>query len=280
MRTQEAAADIVQTISIHPTAIVSPNAELGAGVTIGPYSIIGPNTRIGDGTLIDSHVVIEPWTTIGRNCRVGCGTVLGGVPQDLKFGGERSYLTIGDNNIIREYNTIHRASGEELETRIGDNNLLMAYCHIGHNCVLGSNIVMANMVGISGHVVIEDKVVFGGMVGVHQYVRIGKLAMVGGYSKVAQDIPPFMMADGRPTRVYDLNVVGLRRAGVPPRVRAGLKQVYKMLYRSHLNVTQAIEAIAAAENEIEPSEEMNYLLAFLRDVKLGIGGRQLESKRK
>ncbi|MDO8585832.1 MAG: acyl-ACP--UDP-N-acetylglucosamine O-acyltransferase [Armatimonadota bacterium] len=279
MKTQEVATTVQET-SIHPTAIVHSSAEMGVGVSVGPYCVIGPDVVISDGTSVDSHAVIEQWTSIGRNCHIGCGTVLGGAPQDHKFHGERSYLIIGDNNIIREYNTIHRACGEESVTRIGNENMLMAYCHIGHNCELRDYIVMANMVGISGHVLVEDRVVFGGMVGVHQYVRIGKLAMIGGYSKVVQDIPPFMMADGRPTRVYDLNVIGLRRAGVPARVRAGLKQAYKLLYRSNLNSTQAIEAIEAVESEVESSEERDYLLQFLRNVKFGFGGRQLEIRRK
>jgi len=221
-------------------------------------------------------VVIECNTTIGPNCRVMAGAVLGGEPQDYKFHGEPSFLTIGEGNIIREYVTIHRASGDGEATVIGDHNMLMAYCHIGHNCRLGNGITMANMVGISGHTLIEDKVVFGGIVGVHQKVRIGKLAMIGGFSKVVQDVPPFAMADGRPMRVCDLNVIGLRRNGVGPKVRSDLKQAYKLLYRSDLNVTQALEAI---ENEIEPSEELQYLLDFIRNVRLGFGGRQLETPR-
>lgn len=261
---------------IHSTALVDPAAEIGMGVSIGPYSIIGPNVRIGDGTRIDPHVIIESNTTLGRDCIVLTGAVLGGAPQDYRFKGEESYLVIGDGNIIREYVTIHRASGEGESTVIGDNNMLMAYCHIGHNCTIGSGITMANMVGISGHVLVEDKVVFGGIVGVHQKVRIGKLAMVGGFSKVVQDVPPFVVADGRPTRVYDLNVIGLRRNGVSPKVRSDLKQAYKLLYRSNLNVTQALEAI---ENEVEPSEELDYLLDFIRNVRLGFGGRQLEHPR-
>ena len=257
-------------VNIHQTAIVDPDAQLGSGVEIGAYSIVGPNTVIGDNTVIESHVIIEPYTTVGKECRIGSGAILGGKPQDNKFKGERSYVTIGNNNIIREYVTIHRATGEENATTIGDNNMLMAYCHVGHNCILGSGIMMANMVGISGHVIVEDKVVFGGMVGVHQFVRIGKLAMAGGYSKVAQDIPPFMMADGRPMKVYDLNVIGLRRSGVPAGVRSGLKQAYKLLYRSNLNLSQAIEGI---ENDVEPSPERDYLLEFVRNIKFGVNGR-------
>ncbi|MDI6827242.1 MAG: acyl-ACP--UDP-N-acetylglucosamine O-acyltransferase [Armatimonadota bacterium] len=262
--------------TIHETAIVHPSAELGVGVQVGPYSVIGPNTIIGDGTIIESHVVIEPWTTIGTNCRICTGAVLGGEPQDHKFKGERSFLKIGDRNIIREYVTIHRATGEDNSTVVGSDNMLMAYCHIGHNCNIGDGIMMANTVGISGHVVIEDKAVFGGMAGVHQYVRIGKLAMIGGHSKIVQDVPPFMMADGRPARVCELNVVGLRRSGVPPKVRTELRQAYKLLYRSNLNLSQAIETIVA---DIEPSPERDYLLEFVRNIKFGFAGRQLEHRR-
>ena len=260
---------------IHQTAIVDPEAELGAGVEIGAFSIIGQNVTIGNGTVIEPHVIVEPGTTIGKDSRICSGAILGGTPQDSKYKGERSFLTIGDRNIIREYVTIHRATGEDNTTTIGNDNMFMAYCHIGHNCSLGSGIMMANMVGISGHVIVEDKAVFGGMVGVHQFVRIGKLTMLGGYSKVVQDVPPFMMADGRPMKVYDLNIIGLRRNGVPPKVRSELKQAYKLLYRSNLNLSQAVETI---ENEIEPSAERDYLLEFMRNVKFGFSGRQLEHR--
>ncbi len=258
---------------IHPSAIVHPSAVLGDGVEIGAFCVIGADVRIGDGTKLSSNVVVERFTTLGKNCRIEQGAVLGGLPQDYKFHGERSFLDIGNNNIIREFCTIHRASGEEESTTIGDNNMLMAYCHVGHNCKLGSNITMANNVGISGHTLVEDRVVFGGMTGVHQNVRIGKLAMVGGMSKVVQDVPPFMMADGRPTKVYDLNVIGLRRTGVAPRVRAGLRQTQKLLYRSGMNVAQAIEAIEA---QIEPSPELTYLLDFVKNIRCGNHGRQKE----
>lgn len=261
---------------LHPTAEVHPSAELGRGVEIGPYVVIGPDVVIGDNTRIESHAVIQQWTRIGRNCVVKTAAFLGGEPQDHKYKGEQSFLIIGDNNIIREFVTIHRATGEGESTVIGDDNLLMAYCHIGHNCKIGNHITMANMVGISGHVQVEDRVVFGGMVGVHQYTRIGRLAMIGGMSKVVQDVPPFMMVDGRPAHVYDLNVVGCRRAGISARVRGGLRQAYKLLYRSNFNVSQAIEAIEA---EVEPSPERDYLLEFVKNIKFGFGGRQLDTPR-
>lgn len=261
---------------IHPTAVVDETAEIGQGVSIGAYSVIGKNVSIGDGTSVGSNVIIELNTSIGKENVILTGAVLGGAPQDKKFHGEDSYLRIGDNNIIREFVTIHRASGDGEVTSIGDNNMLMAYCHVGHNCTLCNGITMANYVGISGHVLVEDKVVFGGIVGVHQKVRIGKLAMIGGLSKVVQDVPPFSMADGRPTKVCDLNVIGLRRSGVSAKVRTEIKQAYKLLYRSNLNRTQAIEAI---EKEIEPSEELQYLLDFIRNIRMGFGGRQLETPR-
>ena len=266
-----------QTITdIHSTALVDPSVEIGQGTWIGAYSVIGENVRIGDGTRIDPHVVIECNTILGRDCNVMSGVVLGGAPQDYKFKGEQTYLRIGDGNVLREFVTIHRASGEGEATVVGDNNMLMAYCHIGHNCKIGSHITMANYVGISGHALVEDRVVFGGFVGVHQKVRIGKLAMVGGLSKVVQDVPPFAMTDGRPTKVCDLNVIGLRRSGVSPKVRTDLKQAYKLLYRSNLNTSQALQAI---ESQLDPSDELQYLIDFVRSVRLGFGGRQLEAPR-
>jgi UDP-N-acetylglucosamine acyltransferase len=261
---------------IHPSAVIDSGADIAEDVEIGPGVIIASDVRIGRGTMIGPHVTIKQYTEIGEDNRIESGSVLGGEPQDFKFHGERSWLRIGDRNKIREFVTIHRASGEDKATSIGNDNMIMAYCHIGHNCDLADNITMANMVGISGHVVVEERVVFGGMVGIHQFVRFGRLAMIGGFSKVVQDVPPFMMADGRPTRVYGLNVLGLRRAGVPTAVRAGLKQAYKFIYRSDMNLSQAIEAIEA---EVEPSGERDYLLEFLHHVRLGFGGRQLDPSR-
>jgi UDP-N-acetylglucosamine acyltransferase len=257
-------------MAIHPTAVIHPSVELGEGVEVGAGVIIDRDVQIGDRTRIDPHVVIQPFTRLGCDCHVHSGAVLGGPPQDHKFKGERSFLHVGDRNILREYVTIHRARGEDERTILGDDNMIMAYCHIGHNCLVGNNVMMANYTGISGHVVVEDRVMICGHVGVHQFVRIGRLAMIGGCSKVVQDIPPFMIADGRPCKVYGLNVVGLRRNGILPRVRAALKQAYKYLYRSDMNLAQAMEAITA---EVEPSVERDYLLEFLDRVRFGYGGR-------
>lgn len=263
-------------MKIHPTATVDPSAQIDDDVEIGPYSVVGEEANLGSGTRLRPHVVIEPYVTIGRGCDVFSGAVLGGIPQDRKFHGEKSYLRIGDNNIIREHVTIHRAAGPGEDTTIGDNNLIMAYCHIGHNCMLGNGITMASFTGISGHVLIEDQANFGGHVGVHQFVRVGRLAMIGGISKVVQDVPPFMMADGRPCEVVGLNVRGLRRSLVSAQTRADLKQAYKILYRSQMNTAQAVEAIDA---EIESSPERDYLLDFIRRIRFGSNGRQNDAPR-
>ena len=264
-------------MNIHPTAIIDPTAEIGEGVEIGAYTVVGPHCAIGDQTIIGPHVVLEEHTQLGKQCQVRSGAVLGGPPQDHKFKGEQSYVRIGDRNLIREYVTIHRATGADQATTIGNDNLVMAYVHVGHNCVIGSNTMIASYVGLSGHITVEDGVVLGGMVGVHQFVRIGKLVMLGGYSKVVQDVPPFMLADGRPSDVLELNVRGLRRAGVGPATRASLRHAFKLLYKSNLNRSQALEAI---EEEIQPNPELEYLTEFIKRIHDGSSGRQDDHPRR
>ncbi len=254
----------------HPTAIIDPTAEIAPDVEIGPYCVIGPHCRIGSGTQLNAHVQIVENTRIGRSCKIYGGTILGGPPQDYKFRGENSYLEIGDENILREYVTIHRATGENGITRIGSNNMIMAYAHVGHNCDIGNHVTIASYVGLSGHVAVEDYANFGGICGVHQNCTIGSLVMIGGMSGVTRDIPPYMLAEGRPARVYDINIRGLRRAGVPVKVRGDLRQAYKLLYRSNLNVSQALDAI---EEEIEHSAELDQLVAFIRRTREGFNGR-------
>jgi UDP-N-acetylglucosamine acyltransferase len=264
-------------VSIHPTAIVDPSARLGEDVAIGAYSVIGPNCEIGDATVIGPQVVLEEFTIIGRNCQVRAGAVLGGPPQDHKFKGERSYVRIGDHNLIREFVTMHRATGEEQATTVGNDNLIMAYVHIGHNCQIGNGTMISSYAGLSGHITLDDSVVIGGMVGIHQFVRIGRLAMLGGYSKVVQDVPPFMLADGRPADILDLNIRGLRRAEVRASSRAALKQAYKLLYRSNLNVSQALEAI---EEEVEATPEVVHLVEFIKQIGEGGFGRANDRPRR
>jgi UDP-N-acetylglucosamine acyltransferase len=264
-------------MKIHPTAVIDPAAQLADDVEIGAYSVIGPDCIIGARTVVGPQVVMEQYTEIGEDCLIRAGAVLGGPPQDAKFKGERSFVRIGDRNQIREFVTLHRATGEDQATTVGNDNLIMAYVHIGHNCTVGNNTMISSYAGLSGHIALDDNVVLGGMVGVHQFVRVGKLAMLGGYSKVVQDVPPFMLADGRPADVLELNVRGLRRAGISAAERASLRHAYKLLYRNNMNVTQALEAIA---EEVEPSPAVNLLVDFVRSMRDGSSGRQNDRPRK
>lgn len=258
---------------IHPTAVVHPKAELAEDVEVGPYSIIGPNVVIDSGTVLGAHVVIEENTFIGKMNSIGHGAVLGAPPQDRKFKHERTYLRIGDNNLIREYVTIHRASGEGEETVIGNNCFLMAYSHIGHNTRVGNGVVMANSVGISGHCVIEDGANIGGMTGVHQYTRIGRLAMVGGMSRITRDVPPYLVVEGNPVVVHGVNLVGLKRAGIPELHRTALRTACRLLYFANLNTSQAIERIRA---EVPLVPEVEHLVRFVEEIRLGRNGRYLD----
>lgn len=259
--------------TIHPTAVVHLTAALDDDVAVGPYSIIGAHVQIGAGTTIGAHVIIEENTHIGRNNIIYHGAVLGAPPQDRKFKHERSYLKIGDNNWIREYVTIHRASGEEQETRIGSNTFLMAYVHIGHNCTVGDGVVMANSVGVSGHCEIGDGANLGGMAGIHQFTRIGKLAMVGGMSRVVRDVPPFMIVEGSPAEVRGVNIVGLRRAGVPEHSRDALRKACRYMFFSEMNIAQAIAKIRA---EIDMTAELDHLIGFIEQIRHGRNGRALD----
>jgi UDP-N-acetylglucosamine acyltransferase len=266
----------MNSVNIHPTAVLHPTAELGENVTVGPYTIIGEDVIIGDGTTIGAHVLIDSHTHIGRDCRIYFGAALGSHPQDRKFQGERSYLRIGDRNHIREYVTLHRATGEDQATVLGDDNMLMNYAHLGHNCKIGSRIMIANGTNLGGHCIVEDDANLGGMTGIHQFVRIGRLAMVGGFSKVSRDVPPFMIVDGVPAEIRGLNSVGLRRAKMPLEVQTALKNAYRLLYRSGLNTTNAIERI---RKEVPAPEEVEYLIGFVEAMRLGSAGRQLEAQR-
>ena len=258
---------VVPLRKIHETAVIYPGARLGRDVEVGPYSVIGENVFIGDGTKIGSHVVVEGWTTIGKECQIHHGACVGNAPQDLKFKGEKTFVYIGDNTVIREFVTINRATGEGEETRIGSNCLLMGTVHIAHNCVVGNNVVISNHAGLAGHVTVEDRAIISGLTGVHQFVKIGRNAMVGGASKVVQDVPPFVIADGRPARVCGLNSVGIARAGLSEDVRRNLKRAYRILFRSGLKLS---EAITTMEQELDSSEPVDHLLRFLRNVNRGI----------
>jgi UDP-N-acetylglucosamine acyltransferase len=252
---------------IHPTAIVHPRAELAAGVEVGPYAIIGEHVRIGAGTRIGPHAVIDGWTTIGEACEIGVGAYLGGPPQDVKYRGQRSYLRIGDHVRIREYVTVHRSAEEEGATAVGSHSFLMAYTHVAHDCQLGEHVIMVNYAGLSGYVEVEDRAFISGHNAVHQFVRIGYLAMVSGASRVVKDIPPFTIAEGNPTRIRGLNVVGMRRLGLAPAVRAELRRAFRLLYRSGLNTAQALQRL---RQEGFAGGEVQRLIAFIEASKRGI----------
>ncbi len=257
----------VRKPEIHPTAVVHPEATIGHNVKIGPFSLIGPHVTIGADCEIASSVVIDGRTSIGVCNKIFPGAVIGLAPQDVKYSDEVSYVEIGDYNTIREYVTVHLASGENETTRIGDNNLLMAYVHIAHNCVLGDNLVLANAVNLAGHVTIGDWAILGGMTPVHQYVRIGAHAFIGGGSRVAQDVPPFVRVAGSPVEVSGLNSVGMKRRGFSKEALVNLKKAYRLLYRSGLNVSQALDKMALV---CQLDTHLEELMAFIRRSERGI----------
>ena len=225
----------------HPTALVDPDAQIGADVEIAPFSVIGPQAAIGDRTIVQSHVVIEGNVAIGTGNFVGHGAIIGAPPQDLSFSLERkTKVEIGNDNVIREYCTIHRGSPEGSVTKIGDNNFLMVGTHVGHNCEIGNNVVIANNCLLAGHVRVDDGAFLGGGSTFHQHMHVGRLVMVQGSSAFGKDLPPFVIAAER-NYVVGLNVVGLRRAGFSVRDRDELKAAFKLLYTSGLNISQALE---------------------------------------
>jgi len=256
---------------IHPLAVVDPQAEIADDVSIGPFSYIEAGVRIGRGCQIDSHVTMKSGTILGEENYVAQGAVLGGDPQDRKFGEDmNTLLVIGDRNVIREYCTIHRATGDGKQTTIGNDCYIMAYTHVGHNGTIGNFVTLANNVGLAGHVTIEDYVTFGGMVGVHQFCRIGKSAMVGAMSGVGRDVPPFTVAAGRDLVVLDINAVGLRRIGITQEARLAIHKAVKLLFKSELGLSRAIETV---RREVQMTPEVEYLLAFEERRFKGKNGR-------
>jgi UDP-N-acetylglucosamine acyltransferase len=226
---------------VHPTAIVDPNAKLGANVEIGPVSIIGPHVTIGDNTIVQSHVVIEAEVAIGRGNFIGHGAIIGVPPQDVSFSPERkTKVEIGDDNIIREYCTIHRGSPDGSVTKIGDKNFLMAATHVGHNCLIGNNVIIANNCLLAGYVRVDDGAFLGGGSTFHQFMHIGRLVMVQGSSAFGKDLPPFVVAAER-NSVFGLNMVGMRRAGLSAKDRNEIKEAFKLVYLRGLNTSQALE---------------------------------------
>ena len=264
------------SVKIHPTAIVSPKAEIGTNVKIGPFSIIEDNVVIKDNTEILSNVIIKNFTTIGYNCKIYEGTVIGNPPQHLGFKGEKSFVHIGDNVIIREYTTIHRGSNfDDGITRIGDKSYLMAYVHIAHDCKVGNETILANNVTLAGHVKIGDYVFVGGLTPIHQFCRIGDYAMVGGASAVDKDIPPFTRASKNHVLLYGLNIIGLKRRGFTSEKIRLLKEAYRLLFRVSSTLEEGIKKVEA---NLPKTEEIQKLIDFVKTTKRGIAPEA--SKRK
>ena len=254
--------------NIHPTAIISPDARIGAGVEIGAFVIIGEGCEVGDGCQIAPRATLERNVRLGADVRVGSGSILGGDPQDLKFKGEVTWVEIGDGTVLREYCTINRGTSQSFKTTIGRNAFIMSYVHLAHDCHVGDGVIIANGTQLAGHVTVEDKAILSGLVAVHQFVRIGKYSFIGGCSRVSQDVPPFLKAVGNPVKLYGLNSVGLERNGFPAETRRELKRAYRLLFRSELNLSQAIERARA---EVEQTPEVDEFLAFIEATSRGVG---------
>lgn len=260
-------------MNIHPTAIISPQAEIAADVRVDPYVVIEEDVVIGPGCVIASHATIKRFTTLGQRNRVYEHAVLGGEPQDVKFKGEASRLIIGDDNLIRESVTLHRASGEGEATRIGSRNFFMIGVHIAHNCEVGDDNIFANGAALAGHITVEDHVFLSSNVGAHQFVRMGRYAMVGGKSKIVQDVLPYFITDGNPPRVRGLNLVGLRRAGFTPESRQALKKAYQILLRSGLPLEDALREMAQLNDN-----HVNHLIGFVRGSQRGFSREHRDTK--
>jgi UDP-N-acetylglucosamine acyltransferase len=254
-------------VVVHPTALIDEAAELGEGVSVGPYTIVGPDVIIGPGTRLGPHVLIERDTVLGSGCVVHKGAVLGTDPQDLKYQGEPTRLIIGDRTVIREYATLNRGTRASGVTEVGSDCLLMAYTHVAHDCRLGDHVILSNAVNMGGHVVIGDWAIVGGLTPIHQFVRIGEHAFVGGASRVAKDIPPFVKAAGSPLQMYGLNSVGLQRRGFSDEVRRELKRAYRLFFASSHNTSQALKQ---ARQDLGSYPEVEAFLSFFEATERGV----------
>jgi UDP-N-acetylglucosamine acyltransferase len=255
---------------LHPTAVIDAKATLGSGVRIGAYSVIGPEVVLGPEADVGHHVVLEGRVDVGARARIGHGTVIGGVPQDLKYrDGTPSGVRIGEGTIIREYVTIHRSSRPDTDTEIGPECLLMASCHVAHDCRLGRGVIVINYAGLTGHCEVHDRATIGGLTGIAPFTRVGTHAYIGGVSKITADVPPFMLVDGRPAVARGINVIGLRRAGLAPPERRALQDAYRLLYRSGLTVPRALEQI---RETLPASTTLAVLLDFVGAAKRIVAG--------
>lgn len=253
--------------SIHPTAVIHPEAEIGGNCHIGPYCVIGENVSLGDDCRLISHVVIDGHTKLGSGNTVYPFASIGLKTQDLKWKGGITRTEIGDHNTIREYVSIHSATSDGGVTRIGSHNNFLAYSHIAHDVQVGSHVILSNVGTLGGHVIVEDHVILSGLAAVHQFCRLGKMSIIGGCSKVVQDVPPFMLADGNPAETRTINKVGMERNGISDEVQAALRQAYKILFREGMTISNAVAKIEA---ELALSPELKHLLQFVKTSERGI----------
>jgi UDP-N-acetylglucosamine acyltransferase len=253
--------------SIHKTAVVAAQARIGEGCEIGPFCVIGEHVELGPRCKLHSHIVIDGHTKLGSENEIFPFASLWLKTQDLKWKGGVTRTEIGDRNTFREYVTVHSATGDGEVTVVGSNNTILAYCHVAHNCTLGNHIIMSNVATLAGHVTVEDHAVIGGLAAIHQFCRIGKLSMIGGCSKVVQDIPPFMIGDGNPAATRAINKVGMERNGVSEPAQAALRQAYKILFREGLTIPNALEKV---EKELPPLPEIRHLVNFVKTSERGV----------
>ncbi len=251
----------------HPYTYIDPNARIASNVKIDPFAVIHGDVQIGEGTWIGSNVTIMDGTRIGKNCQVFPGAVLGGVPQDLKFAGEKTTVVIGDNTVIREFVTINRGTEDRSKTKVGNNCLIMAYSHIAHDCVVGNNCIMSNSTQMAGHVQMGDWAIIAGVCAIHQFVQIGQHSYIGGGSLVSKDVPPYIKAVRSPLSYGGVNSVGLKRRGFSNVQINHILDIYRIIYNKGMNTTQALEFI---EEEITASDERDEIVTFVRESGRGI----------
>ena len=244
---------------VHPTAIVSPDVQLGDGVEVGPFAIIGPGCVVGDECVIGARATLERNVILASQVRVGSGTILGGDPQDLKYRGEHTTVEIGEGTTIREYSTINRGTAQSFKTTVGKGCFIMSYVHLAHDCHIGDGVILGNSVQLAGHVTVDEKAIISGQSAVHQFVQIGRFSFTGGCSRVSKDVPPYVKANGNPIKLYGLNKVGLERNGFAEDVQRELKRAYRLFFNSDLNLSQARER---AENELQRYPEVEEFLSF------------------
>jgi UDP-N-acetylglucosamine acyltransferase len=255
------------TTTIHPTALVSSSASIGSGVRIGPFAIVGDSCEIADGCVIEARASLERNVRLAPNVVIGVGSVIGGDPQDLKFKGEETWVEIGEGSRVREYATINRGTSQSFKTTVGKGCFIMSYVHLAHDCHVGDGVIISNGTQLAGHVTVEDRATLSGLVAVHQFAKIGRHAFIGGCSRVAKDVPPYLKAVGNPVKLYGLNSVGLQRSGFSEEAVRELKRAYRLFFRSELNVSQAMER---ARSELQPMPEVDHFLWFFEDSQRGV----------